>query len=131
MVLQVQGGFPNRHLVLLGDDADSAEPLLKSLPLGIDPVGRMRSNARIDDPRVPDRPRSQSRAEAEKGSAVAQPQGGGFPGRVGHKMPTNENPPGVGDGGFENEPSAPPCFQGCPNPYYFSENAHNLLPALD
>ncbi len=74
MVLEVQSWFPDRNLVLVGDGAYSAEPLLKNLPQGIDYVGRMRSDAKIYDPRVPERPKSKPGPDPKKGPRLPNPK---------------------------------------------------------
>jgi hypothetical protein len=74
MLLEVQGWFPDRRLVLAGDGAYSAEPLLKDLPAGIDYVGRMRSDAEIYDSRVPERPKSMRGPKPKKGPRLPNPK---------------------------------------------------------
>jgi hypothetical protein len=50
MLLTVQGWFPDRELILVGDGGYAAAGLLEDLPAGVTFVGRLRGDAAVYDP---------------------------------------------------------------------------------
>lgn len=74
MLSEVIGWYPEFRFVLVGDGGYSAEKLLKDLDLCVTYVGRMRADAEVYDPVVPQQPSSKRGRKPKKGARLPGPQ---------------------------------------------------------
>jgi hypothetical protein len=77
MICELLQRFPNRSYLLLGDGGYSNSELLEDLEeLGkrLDYIGRMRSDAALYDPKVPEQPASKKGAKPKKGPRLPNPK---------------------------------------------------------
>lgn len=74
MLRTVQGWFPDRQLVLVGDGGYAAAGLLKDLPAAVTFVGRLRGDAAVYDPQPPRRPAGQRGPKPTKGGRAPRPK---------------------------------------------------------
>jgi DDE superfamily endonuclease len=66
--------YPNRHFILVGDGAYAAKELLKDLPDRVTFVGRLRGDAAVYNPKVP-QPKTKKRGrKAKKGPRLPSPK---------------------------------------------------------
>ena len=74
MLVTVQGWFPDRELILVGDGGYAAAGLLEDLPAGVIFVGRLRGDAAVYDPQ-PARPKAKQRGpKPKKGPRLPSPK---------------------------------------------------------
>jgi hypothetical protein len=66
--------FPGRRFTLVGDGAYAAKPLLSDLDARVTFVGRLRGDAAVYDPRVPQAQRGQRGRKAQKGPRLPSPK---------------------------------------------------------
>lgn len=74
MLLTVQGWFPDRELVLVGDGGYAATGLLADLPAGVTFVGRMRGDAAVYAPKPARRQANQRGPKPKKGPRQPSPK---------------------------------------------------------
>jgi hypothetical protein len=73
MLDQILVWFADRDVILICDAAYSCKPLLENLPTRVDYVGRIRSDAAIYDPKVPEQPASKKGRKPTKGPRLDSP----------------------------------------------------------
>lgn len=74
MLETVQGWFPERELILVGDGGYAAGGLLEDLPAGVTFVGRLRGDAAIYDPQPARTKTSKRGPKATKGPRLPSPK---------------------------------------------------------
>ena len=74
LLVEVLGWFPGRRFTLVGDGAYAAKPLLAGLDERVTFVGRLRGDAALYDPRVPQVQKSQRGRKATKGPRLPSPK---------------------------------------------------------
>jgi Transposase DDE domain len=74
MLSQVLGWWPGRHFILVGDGAYASVGLLKDLDERVTFVGRMRGDAAVYDPRVPQTGKKRRGPKAKKGPRLPKPK---------------------------------------------------------
>jgi len=74
MLLEVQGWFPGRELVLVGDGAYACRAALDPLPAGVTFVGRLRGDAALYDPRPARAAPGRRGPKAKKGARLPGPK---------------------------------------------------------
>jgi hypothetical protein len=74
MLATVQGWFPARELILVGDGGYAGAGLLKELPQGVTFVGRLRGDAALYDPKVPAVRASRRGPKPKKGKRLPSPK---------------------------------------------------------
>jgi len=74
MLQDIQGWFPDRKLVLIGDGAYSANNLLGDLDPRVTYVGVMRADAAVYDPVPPKQPKSKRGRKPQKGPRLPNPR---------------------------------------------------------
>ncbi len=74
MLTEVLGWFPNRTFTLVGDGAYACKELLLDLDERVVFVGRMRGDACLYDPRVPQAKKGQRGPRAKKGPKLPKPK---------------------------------------------------------
>jgi hypothetical protein len=66
--------FPERRFSLLGDGGYTNKELLRNLDKRVEYTGRMRGDAALYDPEVPDQPKSKRGAKPKKGARLDSPK---------------------------------------------------------
>jgi len=74
MLGQVVEWFPGRRFILVGDGAYASKELLADLPERVTFVGRLRGDAAVYDPRVPEAPKGRRGRKATKGPRLPSPK---------------------------------------------------------
>jgi hypothetical protein len=74
MLTEVLGWFPQQHFTLVGDGAYASKGLLKELDERVEFVGRLRGDAALYDPRVPQPVTKRRGAKAKKGPRLPSPK---------------------------------------------------------
>jgi len=74
MLLTVQGWFPERELILVGDGGYAAAGLLEHLPAGVTFVGRLRGDAAVYDPQPARSKASKRGPKPTKGPRLPSPK---------------------------------------------------------
>jgi hypothetical protein len=74
MLLDVLAWFPNREFILLGDGAYACKEMLLDFPKQVTFVGRMRGDAALYDPRVPEPVKGKRGRKAKKGPRLPKPR---------------------------------------------------------
>jgi DDE superfamily endonuclease len=74
MLAEFQGWFPGRAITVVADGAYAAKEVLSDLPEGVTFVGRLRGDAAIYDPRVPEPIKGKRGPKAKKGPRLPCPR---------------------------------------------------------
>jgi hypothetical protein len=74
MLLELLAWFPNRDFVLLGDGAYACKEMLRDFPAKVEFVGRMRGDAALYDPRVPEPVKGKPGRKPKKGPRLPSPR---------------------------------------------------------
>lgn len=74
MLAEVLGWWPGRRFILVGDAAYASKGLLKDLDERVTFVGRMRGDAAVYDPRVPQTGKRRRGPKAKKGPRLPKPK---------------------------------------------------------
>jgi len=74
MLQEIVGWFPGRSFTLVGDGAYACKELLAELPEQVTFVGRMRGDAALYDPNVPQTPKGKRGPKAKKGPRLPSPK---------------------------------------------------------
>jgi hypothetical protein len=74
MLAEVLGWFPGRRFTLVGDGAYASRALLAELDERVTFVGRLRGDAALYDPHVPEAPKGKRGPKAQKGPRLPSPK---------------------------------------------------------
>jgi hypothetical protein len=74
MLTELLNWWPNRRFILVGDGVYATEGLLKELDERVTFVGRMRGDAAVYDPRVPQTTKNRRGPKAKKGPRLPKPK---------------------------------------------------------
>jgi hypothetical protein len=74
MLAEVMGWFPNHNFTLVGDGAYACKELLRDWPEQATFVGRLRGDAALYDPKVPEQPKGKRGQKPKKGPRLPSPR---------------------------------------------------------
>ena len=74
MLAEVLGWFPNHTFTLVGDGAYACKEMLADWPERVTFVGRLRGDAALYDPKVPEQPKSKPGKKPSKGPRLPSPR---------------------------------------------------------
>ena len=74
MLQTVVGWYPDRTFTLVGDGAYACKEMLADLPERVEFVGRMRGDAALYDPNVPEQPKGKRGRKPQKGPRLPSPK---------------------------------------------------------